>query len=96
MRIIITAFWLIIALIVIFFATANSHSLLINFYFTQVTVYLPLLLFITLVIGAILGILAMIPIVIRNKSRHRKLKQRVKQAEQEVQNLRTIPVKDTH
>ena len=57
---------------------------------------LPILLMITLIIGALLGIIAMAPILIKSKQANRRLKQRIKQIELEVNNLRAIPIKETH
>ena len=96
MRYIIYIFWIIIVLIGITFASLNSQKLAINYYVNTATVHLPVLLLIALVIGALLGVIAMLPSVVRSKGSNRRLKQRVKQIEQEVQNLRAIPIKDSH
>lgn len=57
---------------------------------------MPLLLVIAIVVGVVLGIFAMIPIWLRAKSQRRKLKSRLLSAEQELKNLRNIPIKDAH
>ncbi len=96
MRYLAAIFWILVAAIVIVFAVLNSHSVAINFYVTTINFYLPLLLLLTLAIGALLGILAMLPVLFRSKGAHRRCKQRIRTMEQELNNLRTIPVKDTH
>ena len=96
MRYIAYIFWFIVIILGVLFATLNSNSVAINFYIKSFNVYLPLLLLIELAIGALLGMLAVLPALIRVKAGNRKLKQRAKQIEQEVQNLRNIPIKDAH
>jgi len=96
MRYIAYIFWFIVIILGVLFATLNSNSIAINFYIKSFNVYLPLLLLIDLAIGALLGMLAVLPALIRVKAGNRKLKQRAKQIEQEVQNLRNIPIKDAH
>lgn len=96
MRYIAYIFWFIVIILGVLFATLNSNSIAINFYIKSFNVYLPLLLLIELAIGALLGMLAVLPALIRVKAGNRKLKQRAKQIEQEVQNLRNIPIKDAH
>ena len=96
MRYIAYIFWFIVIILGVLFATLNSNSVAINFYIKSFNVYLPLLLLIELAIGALIGMLAVLPALIRVKAGNRKLKQRAKQIEQEVQNLRNIPIKDAH
>lgn len=96
MRYIIGLFWLIVVVLAIIFVALNSHTIELNYYTGERQVYLPLLLFLLLVIGAILGVCAMVPIWLKAKNQKRKLKSRLRDAEQELKNLRNIPIKDTH
>ena len=96
MRYILYIFWFIVILIGVTFASLNSQNLTINYYVNTSTIHLPVLLLIALVVGAFLGVLAMLPSFIKSKHSSRRLKNKVKQIEQEVQNLRAIPLKDTH
>lgn len=96
MRFVATIFWIFIIVLAIIFALLNSHSVPIHFYFKAYNIYMPFLLLIVLAVGAVLGILALLPALLRAKSNIRKLKQRMRQSEQEVKNLRTIPIKDSH
>lgn len=79
MRYIVYVFWIIIILLGVTFASLNPQKLLINYYIDTSTVHLPLLLLVTLVVGAFLGVIAMLPTVIRSKSCNRRLKHQVKQ-----------------
>ena len=96
MRIISYLFWLLIIALVVIFTIINSHVIDINFYFKSVRIYLPLLLFLILFLGSILGVLAMVPFILKLQNKIRLLKRRADQAEQEVSNLRSIPIKDKH
>ena len=96
MRYLIAIFWLIIVVLAIIFVALNSRTIELNYYAGQRQVYMPLMLFIVLVVGAILGVFAMIPVWLRAKSQKRKMKSRLRDAEQELKNLRNIPIKDTH
>ena len=96
MRYITYIFWLVIILLAVVFVVLNSHSVAVNLYGSQISIYLPLFLLILLGTGAVLGVIAVLPSLWQAKNRNRKLKQRVKDAEQEVKNLREIPIKDAH
>jgi len=96
MRYVSWGFWILIIILAVIFAVLNSTTIQVHFYIASFHIYLPLLLFIDLVLGAILGMLALLPIVMRLKHTNWKLRQRIKQSEQEVKNLRTIPIKDSH
>lgn len=96
MRYLTYIFWILIIIFGITFTSLNSHLVTINYYINSTQIYLPLLLLLGLAFGAVLGIAAVLPVFIKAKSANRKLKQRIKQVEQEVKNLRTIPIKDDH
>ncbi len=96
MRYVALIFWIIIIIFAITFASLNSHVIDINFYMKSVKVYIPLLLLFLLAVGALLGVLALLPALLKVKNNNRKLKSKVKRVEQEVKNLRSIPIKDSH
>lgn len=96
MRYLAYIFWIIVILFTILFSILNSQHIYIDYYIGNVNIYLPLLILIGLVIGAVLGSIAMLPIVFKARAAARKLKRSIKQSQQEINNLRTIPVKDNH
>lgn len=96
MRVLAGIFWLIIIVLAVVFSALNSHAVHFNYYLGSFNIYLPLLLLIVLVLGALLGIVAMLPKLIRAKAKHRRLKQQARHSAQEVENLRSIPIKDSH
>ncbi len=89
-------FWFLIIVIGITFASLNSHTVTFNYYIGISTIHLPVLLLIALILGVLLGVIAMLSVVIRAKHASRQLKQRIKDTEQEVNNLRNIPIKGGH
>jgi len=95
MRYFIYAFWGIILLIVAIFAVLNSQVVTIHYYFGELKIYFPLFMLLEIVIGILLGMAFMLPAVLRAKNTGRKHKRRVKEVEQEVTNLRNIPIKDS-
>ncbi len=96
MRYVFYIFWILVILVGITFASLNPQRIILNYYLDTKSVHLPLMVLATLVIGAVLGIIAMLPSLIKSRSATRRMKHRIKQIEQEVQNLRNIPIKDSH
>lgn len=96
MKIFSTLFILLLIFFGISFAILNSSSVSLNYYFGNTEISLSLLLAITLSVGALLGFILATPTIFRLKRGNSKLKSRIKQSEQEVGNLRAIPIKDQH
>ena len=90
------AFMLIIILAGIVFAVLNSTSVELKYYFGMVQVPLSLIIVLSIISGAMLGIVASMSQLLRAKRRIARLKKSVQLAEKEVTNLRTIPIKDSH
>ncbi|MEM9242640.1 MAG: lipopolysaccharide assembly protein LapA domain-containing protein [Pseudomonadota bacterium] len=89
--------YIIILVIVVFgtmFAMLNSKTVDFNYYFGNVTVALSLLLAISLFLGVLLGGGIGFIRVITLRLKIRRLRRKLKNAEQEVKNLRDIPIKD--
>ena len=96
MKILSTLFILLLIFFGISFAILNSSTVSLNYYLGHTEISLSLLLAITLSAGAVLGFILATPTIFRLKRGNRKLKNRIKQTEQEVGNLRAIPIKDSH
>ncbi|MCH9644641.1 MAG: LapA family protein [Gammaproteobacteria bacterium] len=94
MRYIIYTFWILFVALCVSFVVLNSHMVEVNYYVGSTRMYFPLLLLILLVVGSIIGIITMLPVLVRQKTSGHKLKTRVKHAEQELNNLRTMPIED--
>ncbi len=94
MRIISYFFLLAIVIFGMTFATLNSESVTINYYFDQSTLPLSLLLVIAFAMGCLLGIVVGLWLVLKAKLRNYRLRQRLSLAEREIENLRAIPLQD--
>jgi len=87
---------LIIILIGITFAVLNPTIVTMNYYIGQKTLPLSLLLVSVFAFGCFLGLLVGGWLLLKMKIKNYRLKQRLKVAEKEVQNLRAIPLQDKH
>lgn len=96
MRMVMLFFYLILALLGITFAALNAVSVKINFYFTTIRLPVCVLIIIVLGIGFLLGYLMMLVRHVRLQAESRRLKHQLKLTEQEIKNLRTIPVTDDY
>ena len=96
MKIISSVFIVLILILGLTFACLNADPVTINYYIGEVKLPLALLLVFTLIIGALCGLLVGLISCFRQKAENYRLKQRLKNIEREVENLRAIPVKDPH
>lgn len=96
MRYVVYLFWIIIILLGVTFASLNPQKVTLNYYLDVKNVHLPFVLLAALVVGTLLGVIAMLPSLIKAKAKARRLSHHARQVEQEVQNLRAIPIKDGH
>ena len=87
---------LIIILIGVTFAVLNPSIVTVNYYISQKTLPLSLLLVLVFGLGCFLGLLVGGWLFLKVKLKNYRLKQRLKNAEKEVQNLRAIPLQDRH
>lgn len=94
MRFVIGFFWLLVMVIAVIFVVLNSTHVQFNYYFGSLSMYLPFLLFMTLLVGAGLGFLAMLPWWWRGVMKLRACKTNLRRSEKEISNLRNLPMKD--
>ena len=92
MRILSYLFFLVIIIIGTTFAYLNANQVMFDYYIAQKSLPLSLLLAIALGIGILLGLLVTVVPHIKLKHKNRRLKKRLKCAEQELANLRNIPL----
>lgn len=96
MRIFTYIFAILVALLGISFACLNADKVSINYYVGTSQIPLSILVALTFAIGAVFGLIGCAAIFLRLKREQYKLQKRVKIAEKEIENLRAIPVKDSH
>ncbi|WJW76694.1 LapA family protein [Thiohalobacter sp. IOR34] len=87
---------LLLVLLGLAFSVLNAHPVQLDYFFGSRQVPLALTLVLTLAVGALLGILFSLGLVIRLKRENLRLRRKAQVAEQEISNLRAIPIKDPH
>ena len=85
---------LILILLGVTFALLNAGPVTLNYYFGKQSIFLPLLLLLSLALGIIIGMLACFKPWFTLKHENRALRARIRDAEKEIANLRTIPMRD--
>ena len=76
------------------FAALNSDPIPIDYYIGQVEIPLALLLVVALGVGALLGSMVGLGRVVRVKREMAKLRRESRATEEEVRNLRALPLRD--
>ena len=94
MRIFKLAFILIVMILGASFAVLNADPVLFNYYLGSRDLPLSLILIAALGAGVLIGVVATIGMVLEVKRENLSLKRRSRLINEEVQNLRSIPLKD--
>ena len=87
---------LFVLLLVLFFTLLNADVIRIDYHFGTIEQPLSLVLLVTLLVGAMLGVAASLGIIVRHRRELSRLKKQIKNTKTEVSNLRNIPIKDDH
>ncbi len=95
-RIFLFAVLLLVALLGLSFALMNAEPVALSYYFGSIQAPLSLVVVLALALGAGLGVLASLGLVVNQKRELARLRKSEKMATKEVQNLRSLPLKDTH
>jgi lipopolysaccharide assembly protein A len=89
--------YLFLTLLVLFgltFAGLNAEPVSINYYLGMAQLPLSLLAILSFILGGLLGLLMAFTIYIKLKYSNRRLRHRLKLVEEELVNLRALPLKD--
>jgi putative membrane protein len=89
-------FSLVLLVIGILFAVLNAEPVTLHYYFNDKQIPLSLVLVSSIIIGALLGVIASAGIIIKLKRDNSRLKKSSELSEKELSNLRTMPIKDKH
>jgi len=95
-RIVIFALLLLVTLLGLSFALMNAEPVQLNYYFGTLQAPLSLVVVLAIIIGAGLGVLASLGIVVGQKRELAKLRKSTKIVKEEVSNLRSLPLNDAH
>lgn len=76
------------------FAAVNTDSITVHFYVGDLNAPVSLVIVMAIAVGALLGILASLGVVLSTRFETSSLRKRVSLCEREVRNLRELPFKD--
>jgi putative membrane protein len=96
MRIVEYIFLVILFITGLTFALLNSQPVTIYYYLGASELPLSMALVGTLIAGCLVGMFSAIVLYLKIKFENKRLRNRVKVIEQEVENLRAIPIRDPH
>ena len=88
-----------ILLIILFglsFSLLNATRVDVDYYFGTVGMPLSLALVAALIVGAVLGVLSALGVVLGKQRELYRLRKRVRNSEKELSELRRLPLKDNH
>jgi len=85
---------LLIVLLGLSFALLNANPVELEFYVRKFTMPLSLLLVLVLIVGAMLGVLASLSMLVSRRRELSRLRRRLSETEKELDELRRLPLKD--
>lgn len=94
MRLLSSIFLIVLIILAISFALLNAEVVTVNYFFAKQQLPLSLLLLAALFIGCLLGFLVQIKVSIQYRYRNYALNKKNNLLNQELNNLRALPVKD--
>ena len=93
-RIVGTILIIILAVLATIFSVMNANPVELNYYLGKVEIPLSMALVLSLVVGALMGVMASLGVVIRLKKENIRLKKENANTEKELMNLRKLPLKE--
>ena len=95
-RFLLFIFFLAVTLLFFIFTLENLDLVPLNLIILKMDVPLGLTLLLCFILGAVIGVLFSASLILKNKNKARVLAKKVALAEQEVENLRQLPIKSSH
>ncbi len=95
-RFLLFIFFLTVTLLFFIFTLENLDLVPLNLVMLKVDVPLGLTLLLCFILGAVIGVLFCASLIFKNKNKARMLAKKVALAEEEVANLRQLPIKSSH
>ncbi len=84
----------VVLLLGLIFHLKNNQLIELNYYLGSIELSLSLLVVLVLCVGAFLGVMASLPVIIKLKRSQMKLNRQIENREKEINNLRVLPIKD--
>ncbi|WP_010597101.1 lipopolysaccharide assembly protein LapA domain-containing protein [Rickettsiella massiliensis] len=94
MRIVIYLFLFLLALTFVFFSGLNAQLVTVNYYIGTQQLPLSLLVILNFILGGLLGLLSGLVLYLKLRYTNRRLRNRLKLVEEELVNLRALPLHD--
>ena len=91
--------WLLIIVVILLgvsFSVLNAERVTLDYYFSQGEIPLSIVVVASLVLGVLLGIASSLLVMFGMRREQFRLRKQLRLKEQEVSNLRAIPLKDRH
>ncbi len=95
-RIIFLVVFLLVLAVGLSFALMNAETVMLSYYFGTISAPLSIVVVVSLAAGTLLGVLACMGMALGLKQEIARLRRSVKVTEKEVENLRSLPLKDEH
>ena len=95
-RFLLFIFFLAVTLLFFIFTLENLDLVPLDLVMFKLDVPLGLTLLLCFILGAVIGVLFSASLIVKNKNKARALAKKVALAEQEVANLRQLPIKSSH
>ncbi|MCF6209739.1 MAG: LapA family protein [Gammaproteobacteria bacterium] len=95
-RIIFLVVFLLVLAVGLSFALMNAETVMLSYYFGTISAPLSIVVVVSLAAGTLLGVLACMGMALGLKQEISRLRRSVKVTEKEVENLRSLPLKDEH
>lgn len=95
-RIIYITLFVVVLFCGLLFFVKNNQLQEVDYIIGSIELPLSILLLTSLAIGAILGIIATVPVILRLNHQKSRLEKQVKLSEKEINNLRTLPSRQSH
>lgn len=95
-KLIMMAIFLVALIFTVAFAAFNMSPVNVDYYFGTLTLPLAVLLVIAVLIGMVLGVVAILFNSLKLRYENRRLSQKLALSEQEINSLRILPIKDSH
>lgn len=87
---------LLVLLLVLFFTLLNGEPVTVNYYLGEIHPPLAAVIILAIVCGAFLGLISSMVIIMASRYEVSRLRREIKHTEQELMNLRNLPIKDKH
>lgn len=95
-KIILLTVVIVVFIIGLAFYLRNDQQIAVDYFLGNLELSFSVWLLIILVLGVLLGWLTSLPVIIKLKRQNSRLSRQIKVTEKEINNLRVLPVKDTH